>query len=385
MLIEPTPALPPSRGGRARLVTTILVPAVLLGGIVGVGALTRGAEAGPAGPADPSRPPAAATDQLPDLSLAAPSIGPAPVVADLDVPSRALGLPTRTVSELLSRRRGGAVDDALHAAGGWLTVRPGTEDCFIGDSTGATLPMIKAVGCRREVILAQTADPLLAWVGDEVVWLGGSGDTLAPDHLHIPVFHGVSLASLELLASSRPPIDAAGLAGDPSTMTPIEPVPVVIVGRFDDPRVADPRSNADHVNEIFTLERIVWSAGALEEQPPIQLVAPPAGAVPIEDIRARVSGALPSGTIVLNHVYLPLGQLTKVDAAAAGGARLALQKMGSPSGDEAAVWYVRVMVRDGNPVDTLAGDTIPRRLGWVVSTADGIVLQQAIDGSSRDD
>lgn len=382
MLIEPTPALPPSRGGRARLVTAILVPAVLLGGVVGVGALTRDAEAGPG---DPSRPPIAATDQLPGASLAAPSIGPAPVIVDLDVPSRALGLPTRTVSELLGRRRGGSVDDALHAAGGWLTVRPGTEDCFIGDSTGATLPMIQAVGCRREVILAGTPEPILAWADEEVVWLGGGGDARDPEHLHIPVFHGVSLASLEPLVSSRPPVDAAGLAGDPSTPTPIEPVPVVIVGRFDDPRVADPRSNADHVNEVFTLERVVWSAGALEEQPAIGLVAPPPGAVPIEDIRARVSGALPSGTIVLNHVYLPLGQLTRVDAAAAGGARTGLHALGVAPGDEAAVWYVRVMVRDGNPVDTLAGDTIPRRLGWVVMTADGTVLQLAIDGFSPTD
>jgi hypothetical protein len=377
VLIEPTPALPPSRAGRSRLLTAILVPAVLLVGVVGVGALTDGDDAAAESPSGSPAPLAEATPATQPTGASAP-IDPAVEAARF--PSRVLGLSTRSVSELVGRRRGGSVDDALHAARGYLTVRPGTEDCFIGDSTGSTLPMIQAVGCRREVILSLTDEPLLAWAGGGVVWLDEDG----PEHLHIPVFQGVSLGSLETLVTDRPPVVVGG-GEDAAEVTPILPRPVVILGRYDDPRVADPRTNAEHVNETFTLERVAWASDAIEEPPPIQLVAPPDGALAIEAVRARVSEALPSGTVVLSHAYLPLGQLARVDPTAAGGARSGLEALDAAAGDDAAVWYVRVMVRDGNPVDTLAGDTIPRRLGWVVLTADGTVLDLAVDGFSPDD
>lgn len=374
MLIEPTPALPPSHNGRARLLTAILVPVVLLVGVVGAGTLTRGvgAEA-----VEPSGSPTEVPDTAARATFTPPAKGPPPLDPSAGFPSRAVGLTTRTVSELAGRRRGGSVDDALHAARGYLTVVPGTEDCFIGDSTGSTLPMIQAVGCRREVLLSQTDEPLLAWADGGVVWLDEGG----AEHLHIPVFQAVSLGSLETLVTDRPP---TGPGDDGVRMTPTLPRPVVILGRYDDPRVADPRSNAEHVNETFTLERVVWAAGIFEQPPPIQLVAPPVGALAIEAIRARVSETLPSGTVVLSHAYLPIGQLARVNPAAAGGARAGLSGLDAAAGDTAAVWYVRVMVRDGNPVDTLAGDTIPRRLGWIVLIADGTVLQLSVDGFTPD-
>lgn len=375
MLIEPTPALPPSRNGRARLLTVVLVPAILLVAVVGGASLSGSVDAGLIEPSATPRP-------LADATFSAPSTGPAPVEPDVDAagfPSRMLGLSTRTVSELVRSRRDGSVDDALHAVRGYLTVVPGTDDCFIGDSTSSTLPMIQAVGCRREVILSQTDEPLLAWARGGVVWLDENG----PEHLHIPVFQAVSLGSLETLVIDRPPIELDG-GEDPVQVTPILPHPVVVLGRYDDPRVADPRTNAEHVNETFTLERVAWVAGVLEEPPPTQLVAPPSGALAIEGIRARVSEALPSGTVVLSHAYLALGQLARVDATAAGRARSGLDALGAASDDDVAVWRVRVMVRDGNPVDTLAGDTIPRRLGWAVLTAAGTVLDLAVDGFSPD-
>ena len=372
MLIEPTPALPPSRSGRARLLAAIVLPAMLLVGVVGVGALTRDVEAGPVAS---TRAPVAVASLPP-----APSVEPEPTVGAMTFPARILGLPTRTVADLLARRRAGDLGDELQVVIGYLTVRPGTTDCFIGDSTGATLPMIQSVGCRRGVLLAETDEPLLAWSKGEVVWR----DVADGAHLHVPVFAGVSLADLEVLVTERAPLNNDGAPADAARVTPILPRAVVVIGRFGDPRVADPRTNAAHVNETFTLERVVRAGADRQDQAVIQLVAPPRGALAIEDLRAHVSAQLPSGTIVLSHAFIPLDQLASLDAAASGAARDALGAAGVTLDEVKGVWYVRVMVRDENPVDTRAGEAVPRRLGWVNLTADGALLGAAIDGISYD-
>jgi hypothetical protein len=104
--------------------------------------------------------------------------------------------------------------------------------------------------------------------------------------------------------------------------------------------------------------------------------------LPIEEVRERVSAALPSGTVVLGHSFLGLDDLAEVDPTASGLAKAGLAAEGLEVARFSGVWYVRVMVRDGNPVDTLAGDAVPRRLAWVVLAADGTVLGQAIDGDA---
>lgn len=82
--------------------------------------------------------------------------------------------------------------------------------------------------------------------------------------------------------------------------------------------------------------------------------------------------------------FIPLDQLASLDAVAAGAARDALGTAGVTLDEVKGVWYVRVMVRDDNPVDTRAGEAVPRRLGWVNLTADGALLGAAIDGISYD-
>jgi hypothetical protein len=378
VLIEPTPALPPSRrGGRARLVAAVVAPALVL--VVVVGAGTLGAS--PAS-TDPSERPAA----LASPAAVAPSVAPTGAVAPdapaADVlggfPARVLGLPARTVADLLDLRRAGALGDELQAVLGYVTVRPGTRDCFIGDETGATLPMVQATGCRREIVVSDADEPLLGWTDGEVAWLGQIGQ----GHLHAPVFPGVSLADLEILVAQRPPTTSDGVAGAGGEPAPIAPAPALVIGRFDDPRVADPRSSVRHVNETFMVERVAWASGSWQEQPAVVLARPAAEMLPIEEVRARVSAALPSGTVVLGHSFLGLDDLAEVDPTASGLAKAGLAAEGLEVARFSGVWYVRVMVRDGNPVDTLAGDAVPRRLAWVVLAADGTVLGQAIDGDA---
>lgn len=376
MLFEPAPALPPSRrGGRLRLLAAVAAPVVALVVVVGVG--TLGAAPGatrPSVPPAPSAPPAALAPS-PDAS-GAPT-------ADLRAtfPARVLGLPPRTVADLLDLRRAGALGDELQAVIGYMTVRPGTTDCFIGDETGATLPMVQATGCRREIILADTDGPLIGWSSGDVAWLGSIGQ----GHVHAPIFQGVSLADLETLVSRRPPTTSDGVAGDGGDPAPIEPVPALVIGRFGDPRVADPRSSARHVNETFTLERVAWADGGWQEQPAIVLARPAARMLAIEEVRARVSAALPSGAVVLSHAFMTLDQLAQVDSTASGVARVGIAAAALDADEVPGVWYVRVMVRDGNPVDTLAGDTVPRRLAWVVLAPDGTVLGLAGDDLSPGD
>jgi hypothetical protein len=373
VLIEPTPALPPSRrGGRARLLTAVVAPALVLVLVVGAG--TLGAQPMPP---DPSPVPARSREAI------APSPdAPAPTPLDLRAafPSRVLGLAPRSVADLLDLRRAAALGDELQAVLGYVTVRPGTSDCFIGDETGATLPMVQATGCRREVMLADTDTPLLGWSNGEVTWLGPAG----PEHLHAPVFPGVSLADLEILVAQRPPTTIDGTAGAGDVPAPIVPVPALVIGRFDDPRVADPRSSVRHVNETFVVERVAWADGIFQDHAAIVLARPAAEMLAIEGVRARVSATLPSGTVVLSHSFLGLEQLAQVDATASGVVRTGVSSANGEPGEVSGVWYVRVMVRDGNPVDTLAGDTVPRRLAWVVLAVDGTVLGQAIDGFSPD-
>jgi hypothetical protein len=374
VLIEPTSALPPpTRSGRWRLLLAVVAPAVLLAGVIGAGTLAVDGAADGAATGPSASPRAAGPLPSPGPPSSVGSRPPGSVDLAASFPARVQGLPTRTVSDLLERRRDGSLDDALQAVIGYLTVQPGTFDCFWGDETGATLPMVQAVGCRREVVLGETADPVLGWAGGEVIWLARPG----PAHLHAPVFHGISLGSFEPLVSARAPTSAS--TGGGLEPVPIRPEPVLLIGRFGDPRVADPPTNSDHRNETFTLERLVRSVDGLEERPAIQLITPPSGSAPIEVLRAAVAAESP-GSVILSHAFLELRQLDDLDAVASDAARNALAGPGVTTDERSGVWYVRVMVRDGQPVAALAGDRLPRRLGWVVLRADGTVLGSALDG-----
>jgi hypothetical protein len=351
MLIEPTPAIPRTPARRARAVVAIVAPIVILGVVIGTGVLGRDVDPRPERAVVPgATPDSAATDPVPAASLSVAQSDPGAF------PSRVLGLQVRTVAETLERRGGGELGDDLVAVRAHATLGPATTECFLA----ARAPTISsALACRRDVVLADGPDPVFAWSGDEIDWIAAPGHR----HLHGSAFPGVSLVDL----------GARGLAAPPSTAPiPVPSVPVVVLGRFDDPRLADPRSSARHANEAFAIERVVWVAETWQPRPAVRFVAPVDDERTIDDVRAITSDSLPSGTVILSHAIADPDVLARIDPTAAFVARKGVERLGLPEPE--ALWYVRVMTRDRPPVDTLAGDTATRRLAWAVMTAQGTLL-----------
>ncbi len=360
MLIEPTPAIPPSSRRRARLVIGAAAPVLLLVAVIGVGVL--GARD------DDSTSEPAATRAAAEVGPTPPSTEPSGLARPPAFPARVLGLRTRTVADALERRRTGATGDEIIAVQGSATVHPTPTDCFVVDDAPT---IADALACQREVIIADGPDAFLAWSDGVVDWVMSEGVT----HLHAASFPVVSLVDLEAHAVTSPP--PTGPTGDDPAIAPIPSVPVVVLGRFDDPRLADPRSSARHPNEGFVIERIVWVDDVWQTRPVVRFVRPVDGEIALGQVRATTSSALPGGTVILSHSIADIEVLARLDPTAAGLARAGSDRLGIAA--PAAVWYVRVMIRGAPPVDTLAGDTTPRHLAWAVMTADGTLLGTGTD------
>jgi hypothetical protein len=357
MLIEPTPAIPPASGRRARLVVGAAAPVLLLVAVIGVGALGARDDDATSGP-EATRAPAGVRS-----SPTAPEPEPSGLARPPAFPGRVLGLRTRTVADALERRRSGAIGDEIVAVQGFATVHPSPTECFVVDDAPT---IADALACRREVIIADGPETFLAWSDGEVDWVMSEGVT----HLHAASFPVVSLVDLGAYAVAPPPTSSP--TGDEPVIAAIPSVPVVVLGRFDDPRVADPRSSARHPNEAFVIERIVWVDDVWQARPTVRFVRAVDGEIAIGQVRATTSSALPSGTVILSHSIADLEVLARLDPTAAGLVRSGADRLGIA--EPTAVWYVRVMIRGAPPVDTLAGDTTPRHLAFAVMTADGTLL-----------
>lgn len=360
MLIEPTPALPPEPGRRTRLAIAAVAPVLLLAAVIAVGALGARDDETTSGPETTRAP-----GEVPSVSPTPESSGLAGPPA---FPARVLGLRTRTVAETLERRRSGSTGDEIVAVRGFATVHPSPTECFVVEDAPT---IAEALACRREVVIGDDPAAFLAWSNGEVDWVMSEGAT----HLHAASFPVTSLVDLAAHAVAAPP--AASPAGGDAVIAPILSVPVVVLGRFDDPRLADPRSSARHPNEGFVIERIVWVDDVWQPRPGVRFVRRVDGEVAIGQVRATTSSALPSGTVILSHSIADLAALARLDPAAAGLARTRADDLGIA--EPAAVWYVRVMIRGAPPVDTLAGDTTERRLAWAVMAADGTLLGTGAD------
>lgn len=338
-------------GGPLRTVATLIAPVVVIV-LVATAAIAGGSPPPSADPPAPS--PGAST------AAAAPAEPTDLAILDTAVfPPRVLGLRVRSVKETLELRSAGEIDDRVVAIAGFLTVRPGAVECLEGEAPGT---LAEAVGCRRDTILADTDVPVLARQDGDIGW-AAPGST---PHLHPQAFPGTSLVDVEALAILPAP------PGDDLGPVPVPPVPVVLLGRFGDPRMTDPRANSRHADTGFVLERLVWADGVWQDRPVVRFAPPRSDDLAPEAVREATSEAAPGGTVALGHSLLDLDRLSRIDSSAAGLTRRALEAAGAPTPDR--VWYVRVMTRDGLPVDTLAGDTVPRRIGWVVLDADGAAL-----------
>jgi hypothetical protein len=344
MLIEPTPASPSSTRGHVRTALAIAAPLIVLVSVVFVGVYgTSGPEAERSQTAETSASPTSADPSTPapsgDAAAEDPPAEDAAVSARM-FPSRALGLRVRSVADVLAARRTGVIGDEPVAIGGFLSVANGARDCVTPSDGIAT----DAAMCHRDAAIVD--DP-------------GAGAT-SSDSLRAHAFQGVSLGPFDLLAT-----DAAASSRRPQ--------PAIVIGRFGAPRLADPRSNDRHPNLGFAIERLVWVAGRWQERGVALSLPRTAGDVARSEVADLASAALPSGAVVLYYTALDAAALTRLQPDAAD-----VVAVPRPATDE-LYWYVRVMARSAPPIHALASDLAPRRLGWVVLAADGMVLGTRMD------
>jgi hypothetical protein len=320
MEVAPVRIAPPGRGSRLRAVAAIGLPFVVLGAVVGAGAVGR------AGAAPESSQTAQPASAMP-VAVVQPGPGRSPrpnfVAAsnlasssDAGFPRRALGLPVWSVSATVRLFRETALDDRLVAIGGWLYA-PDQEACSgAGDGAPAPLDLCPRWGALQDV------DTLLP-AGDD-----GRLDPQFPAGITI---------------RGRGPGDEAAA-----------PIPVVVIGGFADPRAGpcDPASRA--CIDAFVVEQIVWANGRWLGRPTVvagDIVDPPTSE-PVASTVAQL--ALRNTPTILSTALLPRDLLGDIDEAA---------DRVVPAEFDGPLWYLRVMP------ERLAVDIRGRDVRWIVIDA----------------
>jgi hypothetical protein len=342
----------------------VLLAAVVATGVLGRDGSTSTAATAERGAASPRPGPTGAAG----TGAGAAIPGDRSRVASVLPPPRALGLPVRSVADVIASQAASTDPGALLAVRGFLTVLPDREDCLPDDLaarsavlTGSGAPRDPerpAMLCRRGAVLSLDPAPVIARDGDDWRWVGRRGTP----HLHPVIFPGISLGVLE------EPSRLADIAPDEG----VPPASVVVIGRFDDPRVVDRRTNARHPDAVFSIERLAWADGRWQDRRLARLTSWAADDLDADTASALVIDALPGSTVILSQMTTRATILAAIDP-------LASAHVGDAASDEDRVWYLRAMVRPDPPVDTLADAGGPRRLGWAVVANDGTILASAVD------
>jgi hypothetical protein len=343
--VEPVRSLTSDRGSGFRTWLAVALPVAILGVVVVGGVLGRSPDRGPGAVTQSTTP--AAIDTTPaavrNLATRAPlarvdRVDPARYDA-AGFPADTLGLPVRTVAETLERIRGGSMRESVVAVAGWLTIRPSDGECPIDGPSPASIAL-----CPRDAILHDSPEPFLAFQGGAMVRLRSPGI-----HLHAEAVPGRQVA---LLAERQ----YRGLG--PTLL----PVPVVMVGRVDDPRMAPCGPSERHCGERLSLERLIWVEGAWQERLAVRVDADARddGLSP-RQLRRRIDQAVPGAGVLLGENLVPRGHLATLNPIA---------DVAVDPSFEGLVWYVRVLVRAAGP-----GGSYPRDVGWaVLDDATGEVL-----------
>jgi hypothetical protein len=269
------------------------------------------------------------------------SAAPRGHAADFGFPGLALGLPIWTGAELQDGRASGAVGGELVAVAGVLR----------SDALPLSCPAIRLTlartFCHRLASLFPVSEP------------GPETDPSAPRAVATlppgPIIPAHFLPGTDLPAS-------LGLTTDDLLPWKLHPVPVVLAGRYEDPRAPPCGSGQEWCRTDFVVEHVVWADG-LWLGPPIvrDLGVPetpdardPADPAPVAANSIPGSGR---GRIVLSQALLRPELLGVVDPIAA---RAAAEMHGS-------VWYVR-------SIATVVAGEKPQ-VGWaVIDDATGTVL-----------
>jgi len=313
MIIEPVPTNPRDPFRRLSRLLGFLVPPALLVAVIAV-ALAGGTDdetaADPSFATQPTRAPEAMADPTPRPQVRGDEAG---------FPEQILGLPVLTPSEADATRVEGIMGPPLMVAG-YLSIRGVREDC-IDRVLGP-----QGSFCHRSAVLAEA--PLSPYGGDGM-WRG------IGRHLHPEFPPGV-----------RWPIGVTNTSPDRGG----PPFPVVILGRFGDPRAMPCAVEAFECTEGFVAERIVWADGdsyarttTVDAAVDIDLSEDP-----WRERRNAARANLTNITLIGMAALLAPDTLARVDRTAADV--LAAATGGAVTGP---VWYVRGMdlrpAQDGEP------------------------------------
>jgi hypothetical protein len=320
--VEPIRPLRPPRRSRARSLAAALVPIGLLIVVAGAGVLGRTDDARTVVAPDP-------TASAPPVERPAPST---PVVveaaAEPAFPRTAIGIPVRSVADTLERLRTRAIDQELVAVAGFLTVPPNHVACE-GLAAATGTPNLL---CRRGTMLLDTSEPLMGVRGDEVVRLRPPGV-----HLHPQALPGTTLRPLRQRAAG---------------WDPLRPIPVVLIGRFGDPRLPDCRPAQRHCGESFAIERIIWVDGAWKDRQSERAPGVDRGRLPARLSRLITQDSIRDSSVVLSETLLGPEHLALVDPDAATRV---------DADADGPFWYVRLVVRRSTTDGALL-----REVGWAV-------------------
>jgi hypothetical protein len=343
VLIEPAPIRPPGGRSRLRAILGIAAIPVLLVGVVGVAIATRPSEE-PLQPGvmlSPPDPSAAPPDPDPSPTSAPTS---SPSAAPLAFPDEILGLPVRPVTETVEVQADRPLE-GLVAIAGYLTLVGPTEPC---PSLTTTTRGSSALFCRRETLLADT--PRTPFGEEE------RGDRWAPIGPHL---HPIAMPGTYLPAVTTMSIPLERRKG----------APVVVVGRFDDPRTGPCDTRHLRCEPNLSIEWIPWAAGRYS--PPTDAVEPDLREVTTRlesrDLRRLRLAAVPDSGTMLELLVRP-ETLERVDPHAWQG--LDAPRAGGP------LWYLRLL----DPSGTVGGAGTPGTVWLVIDDDTGAIIGRGVTG-----
>ena len=317
MIVQPTPAVPPTPRRRRLRAAALAAPVALLAGAIAVGLGGRWIAALPQAthaPAASLRPQVAAVAPG-DLVAPAPTPGPSPAV----FPTVAADLSVRSIREAQAWL--GDITPGPVAVAGWLTdLHPlGTCPAAGGDTRGVLSPL-----CPRRARLVD----------------GPPGDAPARQ-IYLTIPPGTRLP---------PALENPDLVPDA--------LPVVVVGHtgdFPPPCVGDP----NECRSDLLVERVTWADGAAFDPGPIYDayldVAPPS--VALRNLDSAETLAIGGYGTILQAALVRPGTVARIDPVAASAMRL----QDAPG---RLVWYVRGLETGYDPIHALHGEA-PPRYSWV--------------------
>ncbi|MDQ3871274.1 MAG: hypothetical protein M3301_06635 [Chloroflexota bacterium] len=339
MIIEPVGARPDAPRRRLATNFAFVFPFVVLVAVVGFGVLGRGGDAATPANRGPAVTPPSAVRSI-DGAPGQPAEYATRAAETARFPSSLFGLPVRNTAETLRLRRARRSAGVV-AVSGYLSLSGERASC----SDSVVPPGRLGSFCHRVGILVDSPQsPFNPTRGIPAWWLG--------PHLHPQFPVGTRLPE----ETARTVLAARGA-----------PLPVILVGRFDDPRAVRCPPDGRHCGEELVVDRVGWSDGEVWRR---STAFDPLLDAKIRDRawKARfglVGSAFPGNTPILSATLIASQNLPRLEPQAAAAV--------TRRNPRDALWLVRALVvgagRRGEPavgrvvwaiVDASTGEIVAR-------------------------